>query len=71
MCDSNVMHLRWLRYAVRHKKSHLFPSRKISVIGYDMMFPIPEIWPTDRVALGMLGLFGHITVITLSITVET
>ena len=71
MCDSNITHLRWLRYAVRHKKSHLFPSPKSSVIGHDIMFPNSRTWLVHWVALGMLGLFGHIAVIILSMTVGT
>ena len=67
----DIMHLRWPRYAVRHKKSHLFPSRKCSVGGHDIMFPNQGIWLTDWVALGLLGLFGHGPVIVLSMAVRS
>ena len=66
----DIMHLRWPRYTVRHEKSHLYPSRKCSVGGHDIMVPNPGIWLIDWVALGLLGLFGHGTLIVLSMAVR-
>ena len=71
MVQFDIMHLRCSRYALRHEKSHLSPSRKCSVGGHDIMFPNSGIWLIDWIALAFLGLFNHGTVIVLIMTVNS